>query len=104
MGLIGFSERAEQNWIVARWVYRQVLEDGILHCPKGKGDSLNRAIFQYTIKPHATTKPLRIARAVVASYTARRRPARVFSADQGPPITDYCRRASGDAAASIWTV
>ena len=33
MAVIGFSEKSEHNWVVARWVYRQVLEDVISHCP-----------------------------------------------------------------------
>ena len=33
MAVIGFSDKAEHNWIVARWVYRQVLEDVISHFP-----------------------------------------------------------------------
>jgi hypothetical protein len=33
MAVIGFSDKVEHNWIFARWVYRQVLEDVISHCP-----------------------------------------------------------------------
>ncbi len=33
MAVIGFSDKAEHNWVVARWVYRQVLEDVISHFP-----------------------------------------------------------------------
>ena len=34
MAVIGFSSKPEYNWVVARWVYRQVLEDLISHCPE----------------------------------------------------------------------
>ncbi|HEV2963558.1 MAG TPA: hypothetical protein VG649_17155 [Candidatus Angelobacter sp.] len=34
MAVIGFSGKPEHNWIVARWVYRQILEDVISHCPE----------------------------------------------------------------------
>ena len=29
MAVVGFSDKPEHNWVVARWVYRQVLEDVI---------------------------------------------------------------------------
>src|SRR5947209_2861375 len=33
MAMIGFSERAEHKWFVARWAYRQILEDVISNYP-----------------------------------------------------------------------
>lgn len=32
-GLIHFSDKQENVWIVAGWAYRQVLEDVVAHCP-----------------------------------------------------------------------
>jgi len=33
MAVISFLEKQEHNWVVARWAYRQILEDVISHCP-----------------------------------------------------------------------